>query len=162
MRDRRFVAVHRGGPLDLARHRLLAVWAADCAERVLPLFEECSADDRPRRALDMAKAWAQGEVSVGDAQKAAVAAHAAAREVTNKAGIAAARAAGHAVATAHMADHSLGGSIYALKAIEATGASADVERAWQMEQLPDELRELILSALAGRLTKRSSKRLSAA
>src|SRR5881394_2649753 len=117
MRDRRFVAVHRGGPLDKAKHRLLAVWAADCAERVLSLFEECTADDRTRRAIETARAWARGEVSGGTAQKAAVRAHAAAREMTSKSAIAAARAAGHAVATAHMADHSLGAVIYALKAL---------------------------------------------
>src|SRR5690348_4878769 len=107
MRDRRFVAAHRGGPLGIAHHRLLAVWAADCAERVLPLFEESSPDDRPRRAVEMARAWARGEVPVGAAQKAAVAAHAAARGAARAAATAAARAAGHAVATAHMADHSL-------------------------------------------------------
>src|SRR5262245_60181826 len=78
MRDRRFVAVHRGGPLDAAKHRLLAAWAADCAERLLPLFEECSPDDRPRRAVQTARAWVRGEASVGDCMKAAVGAHAAA------------------------------------------------------------------------------------
>lgn len=71
MRDRRFVAAHRGGPLDITHH-LLAAWAADCAERVLSLFEEHSPDDRPRRAI--ARAWARGEVPVGDAMKAALAA----------------------------------------------------------------------------------------
>jgi hypothetical protein len=154
MRDRRFVAVHRGGPLQMVKHRLLAAWAADCAEHVLSLFEACSSDDRPQRAVEMAKSWARGEVSVGDARKAAVGAHAAARDVTSKSASAVARAAGHAVATAHMADHCLGASAYALKAVEATGASADVERAWQVEQLPDEVRELIVSALGNRLTRR--------
>jgi hypothetical protein len=153
MRDRRFVAVHRGGPLDGAKHRLLAAWAADCAEHVLSLFQECSSDDRPQRAVDMARAWARGEVSVGGAQKAALGAHAAARDVTSKSATAAARAAGHAVATAHMADHCLGASMYALKAVEATGASADAERAWQVEQLPDEVRDLVVSALERRLPR---------
>ena len=50
----------------------------------------------------------------------AVGAHAAAREVEIKSASAAARAAGHAVATAHMADHSLGASLYALRAVEAS------------------------------------------
>jgi Imm-5 like putative immunity protein len=151
MRDRRFVAVHRGGRLDKTKHVLLALWASDCAERVLPLFEECSADDRPRRAIETARAWARGKVSVGAAQKAAVAAHAAARGVKNKSAIAAARAAGHAVATAHMADHSLGPVIYAMKALEAKGVPAEVERMWQIEQLPADLQELVVSALAAKL-----------
>jgi hypothetical protein len=68
MRDRRFVAVHRGGPLDRERHRLLATWAADCAEHVMALFETCSADERPRRAITVARAWARGDVPVGTAQ----------------------------------------------------------------------------------------------
>ena len=158
MRDRRFVAVHRGGPLDVARHRLLAAWAADCAEHVLPLFEESSSDDRPRRAVETARAWARSEVSVGDARKAAVGAHAAARDATTKSAIAAARAAGHAVATAHMSDHCLGPAIYALNALEATGASIDGERAWQLKQLPDAVRELVISALHDRVGERGKKR----
>ena len=121
---------------------------------MLPLFEECSSDDRPRRAIEVARAWANGEVSVGDAQKAAVAAHAAARSVASQSACAAARAAGHAVATAHMADHCLGVPLYALRAIEAAGESADAERAWQLEQLPDAVRELVVSALARRFDTR--------
>ncbi len=154
MRDRRFVAVHRGGPLDAANLRFLAAWAADCAERLLPLFEACSPDHRPRRAVQTARAWVRGEASVGDCQNAAVGAHAAARSVTSRAATAAARAAGHAVATAHMADHSLGPVIYGWKAIEAAGGSADTEQAWQLEQLPHEVRELVVSALQRRRSRR--------
>jgi hypothetical protein len=127
MRDRRSAAVHRGGPLDLTRRRLLAARAADCAEPVLPLLEGCSSDERPRRAVEIARAWGRGEVSVRAAQKAAVGTHAAAREMTSA--TAAARTAGHAEATAHMADYRLGASLYALRAVEAAGASAEVERA---------------------------------
>jgi hypothetical protein len=154
MRDRRFVAAHRGGPLDLPSHRLLAAWAADCAEHVLPFFAAAKSDDRPRRAFEVARAWAKGDVPVGMAQKAAVAAHAAARVAEDPAATAAARAAGHAVATAHMADHCLGPCIYGVKAVEATGGSADAERAWQLERLPAELRELVVSALAMRAARR--------
>jgi hypothetical protein len=70
--------------------------------------------------------------------------------------IAVARAAGHAVATAHSADHSLGPVIYGAKAVKAAGGSPDAERAWQLAQLPDELRELVTSALNRRLPRRSS------
>ncbi len=162
MRDRRFVARHRGGPLDIAQHRQLAAWAADCAERVLPLFVS-DADDRPRRAIEVARKWARGEVPVGAAQKAAVASHAAARNAAIPSATAAARAAGHAVATAHMAEHALGAALYAVKAIEAANMSAETERAWQHDRLPDELRDLVTSALAGdrfttyRAGKRQSK-----
>lgn len=150
MRDQRFVAVHRGGPLALAEHRLLAAWAADCVEHLLPLFERHTADGRPQRAVEIGRAWARGEVQTGVAQRAAVAAHAAAREATDEAAVAVARAAGHAVATAHAADHSLGPVIYGAKAVRAAGGSADDERVWQLARLPEGLRPLILSALERR------------
>jgi len=150
MRDRRLVALHRGGTLKPATHRLLAAWAADCAERVLPLFQDQSSDRRPYEAIEKARAWARGEITVGAAQKAAVAAHAAARAVKNEAAIAAARAAGHAVATAHMADHCLGPCIYGVKAVVAAGGSGELELRWQLQQLPQRLRALIASRLAER------------
>lgn len=150
MRDRRFIAVHRGGPLVLRSHRLLAAWAADCAEHVLPLFEAVTDDDRPRRAIALARDWSRGEVTVGDCQKAAVAAHAAARSITNEPAIAAARAAGHAVATAHAADHSLGPALYGCKAVALTGKSPEDERAWQLAVLPSEVCDLVASALERR------------
>ena len=154
MRDKRFIAVHRGGPLALAQHRLLAAWAADCAEHLLPLFEIHSLDDRPQRAIDIGRQWVRGEVKTGVAQRAAVAAHAAAREATNEAAVAVARAAGHAVATAHFADHCLGPVIYGAKAVEAAGGSTDEEWAWQLARLPDEVQELVVSALDQRRIRR--------
>lgn len=151
MRDRRFVAVHRGGPLDRDNHILLARWAADCAERVLPLFTRCSADERPRQALEIARAWANGEVRTGAAMKASVAAHAAAREVKDLAAIAAARAAAQAVATAHFADHCMGGLLYALKALEASGSASDAELKSQLARLPVHLREVVSDGVNIRL-----------
>lgn len=149
-RDARFVTVRRGGALEDAEHRQLAAWAADCAERVLPLFErERSGDNRPRRAIEQARAWARGEITMTEAREAAYAAHAAAREAPGAAREAA-RAAGHAVATAHMADHELGAAAYALRAIlAATGpddgeAALRRERDWQRANLPEEIRELVL------------------
>ena len=118
MRDKRFVAEHRGGPLSTHEHRLLALWAADCAEHVLSTVWKDDNDQRPLDAIRQARAWARGEFSAGEARKAAVAAHAAARESQDDAATAAARAAGHAVATAHMADHSLGGSFVCFESIE--------------------------------------------
>lgn len=151
MRDQRFVARHRGGPLSKNNHQRLAAWAADCAEHVLPLFEARRRDSRPRQAIAVARAWARGEVTVGAAQKAAVAAHAAARAAKHPAAVAAARAAGHAAATAHMAEHSLGPVIYGAKAVQAAGGSPEHERAWQFRQLPRGVRALVKSAVAKRL-----------
>jgi len=152
-RDRRFVAVHRGGSLDVARHRLLASWAADCAEHVFPLFSRrYPEDDRPRFAIEAARAWSRGEITVGAARAASSGAHAAARGASEGEARAAARACGHAVATAHMADHSLGAAAYAVRAAKSASPTCDAqttvdrERRWQREHLPEAVRELVLSA----------------
>lgn len=150
MRDNRFKAVHRGGQLDLKTHHLLAIWAADCAKHVLPLFE-CShpEDHGPRQAIEGAYAWAAGMISVGEARKLAVQAHDAARRANDETSMAVARAAGHAVATAHMADHAMGGAYYALRAVMAsknrTNLTVEDEIAWQKRKLPNEIRSLIES-----------------
>jgi len=151
MRDKRFVAVHRGGTLQRSDHVYLARWAADCAERVLHLFARESEDIRPKIALEIGRAWADGEVKTGAAMKASLAAHAAAREVSDKAAIAAARASGQAVATAHCSDHSMGALLYALKAFEASGESSGSELAMQLRKLPPHLLEPVTSGINLRL-----------
>ena len=70
MRDPRLVTIRRGGTLTDADHRLLAEWAAVCAEHVLPLFQDAvPGDQRPRRAIDAARAWAGGVLSMMDARR---------------------------------------------------------------------------------------------
>jgi hypothetical protein len=145
MRDKRFIAVHRGGALTKEQHYQLMQWACACAEHVLPLISE-TIDDRLTKALTVAKAWKQGHASVGEARKASVEAHTVARESSDPTSIAVARAVGQAVATAHMADHALGPAWYALKAVKHAGKSVEEERKWQDEQLPLEIRELVLTA----------------
>ena len=160
MRDPRFIAVHRGGPLVRADHVFLARWAADCAERVLPFFARHSEDIRPQQALETARAWANGEVKTGVAMKASVAAHSAARQVKDVAAIAAARAAGHAVATAHAADHSMGALLYALKATEASDAPSEAELEFQLAKLPKHLRSPIESGIFQRLPRLGVRRVA--
>ena len=150
-RDPRFVTVRRGGSLEDWTHRMLALWAADCAEHVLYLFsEKRPGDGRPARAIGQARAWARGEITMTQAREAAYAAHEAARETTGSASLAA-RAAGHAAATAHMADHELGASAYAIKSVLGASAgeggiiAAEREREWQRSILPEEIRELVIS-----------------
>ncbi|HEY9069497.1 MAG TPA: hypothetical protein VIV61_04515, partial [Candidatus Ozemobacteraceae bacterium] len=91
MRDRRFVASHRGGMLSIEHHRLLACWAAACAGRVLSRFWKDAKDQRPSEAVAGAETWVRGECSVGAARKLAVAAHAAARDAGDAASAAGAR-----------------------------------------------------------------------
>ena len=149
-RDPRLVTVRRGGTLEDTDHRLLAIWAATCAAHVLHFFEQTSpADTRPREAIEQAHAWARGEITMTQARTAAFAAHAAAREVSGAAKETA-RAAGHAVAVAHMADHELGAAAYAIRAARAAAdpdgrdEAGRAECRWQRAQLPVEIRELVL------------------
>lgn len=100
----------------------MATWAADCAERVLPFFEDkYPEDDRPRKAIEACRTWVEtGVFKMADIRGASLAAHASAREVKdNKEACFAARAAGQAVATAHVPQHAFGGAYYALKAVAA-------------------------------------------
>lgn len=125
-----------GARLDRREHRAFVLWAADCAEHVLQAFErQCPHDARPRRALEVARAWAHGEVALADAREAAFAAHAAARAVDHPAARAAARAAGHAAAAAHVADHAGHAATYALTAagdaVDTAGRVIAREREWQ-------------------------------
>ena len=119
----------------------MAVWAADCAERVLHLFErETPGDLRPREAISGLRAFARGELRVWPARNLAGNAHAAARDSAGKAAaVAAARAAGQAAATAHMGAHALGAAAYAAKAVglaEADRQDAVVEEIrWQIDHL---------------------------
>ena len=117
-RDPRFITVRRGGTLQDADHHLLALWAADCAQHVLHLFEEIQPhDDRPRRAIELARAWTRGEVTMTQAHVAA-----------------------HELGAAAYA-------IKAVRAAAPKGESESAGRRecqWQREQLPQAIRELVL------------------
>ena len=150
IRDPRFITVRRGGSLRDDDHHLLALWAADCAQHVLHLFEEARpADDRPRRAIELGRAWARGEVTWWEARTAAGYANAAARDVAGAAREAA-HAAGQAAAVGHVAAHELGAAAYAIRAARAAAAQDKREEAgrleclWQRAQLPVEIRDLVL------------------
>ncbi len=150
IRDSRFITIRRGGTLTDADHHLLALWAAACAEHVLPLFEAVQpTDPRPRPAIELARAWTRGEVKMMESRAAGGHAMAAAR-VLSGAARHAAFAAGQAGAVAHVAAHELGAAAYAIKAARAAAPGDEGESAgrlecrWQREQLPDAIRELVL------------------
>ena len=149
VRDPRLVTVRRGGTLQDDDHHLLALWAVDCAEHVLHHFEGLRpGDDRPGRAIDLGRAWARGELKWGEARMAAGHANAAARDMSGAARHAS-YAAGQAAAVGHVAAHELGAAAYAIRAARAA-ADDEGEQAgrreckWQRDQLPDEIRDLVL------------------
>ena len=125
--------------------RLVASWAADCAERVLWVFEDGRpADDRPRAAIARARAFARGELEISAEIRRRFADGGAAREATSPAGAAAARAAGQAAAVCHMGAHALGSAGYAAKAAGLVAPNDPdatiVEIRWQLTHLTAEVR----------------------
>ncbi|MCG3141745.1 MAG: hypothetical protein HDKAJFGB_03064 [Anaerolineae bacterium] len=149
-RDPRFITIRRGGTLQDADHHLLALWAADCAEHVLHFFEEVRpSNPYPRQAIEFARAWVRGEVTMTQARTAAGWANGAARDLSGAARYAA-YAAGQAAAVAHVAAHELGAAAYAIKAARAAAVDGQVEQAgrreckWQRAQLPRKIRALVL------------------
>ena len=136
-----------GSPQTLseADRRLVAAWAADCAERVLGLFEsEAQNDDRPRALIDRTRAFARGELRTADEIRRRFSGGVAAGDVKSAAAAAAARAAGQAVAVCHMGAHALGAAAYAVKAAglgnpDRPGAVEEEVR-WQLDHMSAEVR----------------------
>lgn len=152
VRDPRLITVRRGGSLSDEDHHALALWAAWCAERVLPLFEEPYADDpRPRDALEHLRGWVRCEVSMMRSRAAGGHAMGAVRH-TSGAPRFAAYAAGQAACVPHVAEHDLGAAAYALKAVRVSAERAGRdgvsalrdERRAQRDALPAAVRALVL------------------
>jgi hypothetical protein len=127
-------------------HKTLAIWAVDCVERVMPYFEANFPDDhRPQQAIEALQTWIHtGVFKMAVIRKASLTSHAAAREVgEDTAARSVARAAGQAVATAHVPIHALGAANYALQAIHRAIYPSDAdavvakEREWQIQHLLD-------------------------
>lgn len=140
--------------MEKTDHKTLGVWARACAERVLPYFEQSYPDDaRPRQAIEALQVWIDTSVfRMAVIRKASLDSHAAARDVgEDSPARSAARAAGQAVATAHVFTHSMGAANYALQAVHRASNAADAdaavarEREWQYQRLL-ELRELSAGA----------------
>ena len=150
IRDPRFITIRRGGTLTDSDHRLLALWAAACAEHVLHFFESVQpTDPRPRQAIELARAWVRGEIKISQSRDSAFAANTAARELSGAARHAA-YAAGQAAVVAHVAAHELGAAAYAIKAARAAALNGQAEESgrleckWQHAQLPIGIRDLVI------------------
>jgi hypothetical protein len=136
-----------GSPQTLseADRRIVAAWAADCAERVLPLFEaHAPGDRRPREAIARTRAFARGELDVAEEIRRRFVGGGAAREVGDPAAAAAARAAGQAAAIPHMGAHALGAAAYAAKAAGLAAPdrpeAVSEEIGWQLDHMSVDVR----------------------
>lgn len=132
--------------LTEADRRVVAAWAADCAERVLPLFEaEAPGDDRARDGIDRARAFARGDRDAAGEIRRRFVAGRASQAATSPAGKAAAWAAGQASGVAHMGAHALGAAAYAAKAAELAdpGRGGAAELSWQLAHLSPPVTEAL-------------------
>jgi len=136
--------------LSEADRRIVAAWAADCAERVLPLFEAVAPDDdRPRDAIVRTRAFARGELAAAGEIRRRFVAGRAAQGLGDPVAVAAARAAAQASGVAHMGAHALGAAAYAARAAglaEPERADRiDAEIRWQLDRLSPEARSALAS-----------------
>ncbi|WP_033074548.1 putative immunity protein [Sphingopyxis sp. MWB1] len=136
--------------LSEAERRLVAEWAATCAEHVLGLFETARpGDERPRAAIARTRAFAQGEVDTASEIRRRFAGGSAAQDAGSPAAAAAAKAAGQAAAVCHMGAHALGAAAYAIEAVRLSALdrpdAAEQEIKWQMRQMSDEVRAALRS-----------------
>lgn len=134
--------------LSEADRRLVAAWAADCAERVLRLFEAVSPDDdRPRTLIARARAFARGELNTAEEIRRRFKGGVGAGEIQDPAAVAAARSAGQAVAVCHMGAHALGAAAYAAKAVGLANPdrpdAVEDEIRWQFDHMSPEVRSAL-------------------
>jgi hypothetical protein len=134
-----------GSPQTLseADRRLVAAWAADCADRVLGLFEAEAPDDgRPRALIARTRAFARGELNTAEEIRRRFAGGVGPGDVKGPAAAAAAQAAGQAVATCHMGAHALGAAAYAVNAAGLADPdrpeAAEDEIGWQLQHMSSE------------------------
>jgi hypothetical protein len=122
--------------LDNYDKKTLTLWACRCAERILIHFENSSSDECPRKGLELCYAWIKGESTVHQCRLAALATHAAARDVIkDNAACFAARAVGQAISTPHVSAHAIAAAGYARKSVYAVGGDVEAEYEWQMKEL---------------------------
>ena len=146
MRNKKWVLEHRGGLLKIDQHKQLVKWSIECVNHLLPLLNN-NINEKIINAITIGNNWIIGKANTGDAIKISREIIKYVKTLNEELEILITRAAGHAVATAHMADHSMGPVYYGIKAIKINGGSVDFEIKWQIEHLPNDIRELVLNGL---------------
>jgi hypothetical protein len=146
MRDKKWVLEHRGGYLNNEQQKELMKWDINCVNHLLPLLNN-NINEKIKDAINIGNNWIIGKVKTIDAINKSREIVKYVKTLNNEIEIAITRAAGHALATAHMADHSMGPVFYGLRAIKITGGSIESEINWQIEQIPKDVKNLILEGL---------------
>jgi hypothetical protein len=131
--------------LSEVERRRVAAWAADCAERVLEVFEaDDPYDDRPRQLIARARAFARGELDCAAEIRRRFSGGVSMVGLNSPAAKAAARAAGQAVAVCHMGAHGLGAAAYAANAAGLAHPhrpeAVEEEIRWQLHRMSAEVR----------------------
>ncbi len=146
--------------LSLVELRAVTGYAVACAEPALVIFErDCPNDSRPRQALEEARRFAAGGNRTQALRVTALAAHRAGGEVRDMqclAAAAAAKAAGHAAASAylhplaksHQVMHILGAAVYTARAIELDAGDDGTAAARYLETATDLASPIVLSVLS--------------
>jgi hypothetical protein len=142
--------------LSIKTLQILGRWAADCAERALPIYEELNnADTRPRDAIKGIRDFSDNGKRIAKLRVLSMDAYRASRETKNTAASAAAQSASLSAASAYthpfldvnQAKHILGPAAYAAQAIEIKNlndaAYGDAEVQWAIKHAPTEVCELL-------------------
>lgn len=128
-------------------HKILALWAVDCLNRILPLVELKYPNETVlKTAVSTLQKWMNYEIKMWDARKYTytVLALAKAMEKDDKPYSQIVRATSHCLATCHVPTHSEGTAMYVISAIKLLNKNkADVislmesERTWQINHLKE-------------------------
>ena len=144
--------------LEIDSLRVLGKWAADCADRVLPIFEAFDHDDvRPQKAIKGIRIFAEGGKRQATLRRLAMDAYRAALETSNPAASAAAQAASLAASSAfthplvdvQQTKHILGPAAYAALAVEISHENnpqfGQAEVRWAIDHVQQEICEILLN-----------------
>ena len=146
MRDKKWILEHRGGCLSNEQHKQLMKWAINCVNHLLPLLNN-NINEKIKETINIGNDWINEKAKTIDAINKSREIIKYVKTLDNELEITITRAAGHALATAHMADHSMGPVFYGLKAIKITGGSIESEINWQKKNISNDIKELVLEGL---------------
>ena len=146
MRNKNWILEHRGGNLKIDQQIQLMKWSINCVNHLLPLLNN-NINEKIINAINIGNNWILGKVKTIDVINCSREIIKYVKTLDNKLEIAITRAAGHAIATAHMAEHSMGPVYYGIKAIKINDGNVETEINWQIEHIPKDIKDLVVLGL---------------